>query len=201
MDPLSPSKARKIAKSDHPKTVANRRSVESKVGLDRMELRADGAFRTAKSRILKKLHRSVGWEQKSTAEKQQAEDRAIAELEVTRSQRKRAAEIQFMMMHERGEVDEFDEPMDEVEHADESENMKGVNSSDVESSAGSPSEGVMLYDEGKVSDDEWLTDDDVDVELQGIRKASGDKFWKKLEMWESMARTADREVKEAMLPK
>jgi hypothetical protein len=88
MNPFSPSKARKTTKSDHPKTVANHKSVESKTGLDKVDHNADVAFRTAKSRLLKKLQLSVGWEQKSTAEKQQAENRAIAELEAKRNQKK-----------------------------------------------------------------------------------------------------------------
>ena len=176
MDSFSPSKARKIAKSDHPKTVANRRSMESKTGLDRVELRADGAFRTAKSRILKNLRRSVGWEQKSTAEKQQAEDRGIAELETKRNNKKRAAEIKFLMMHERGELNQLGEPMNEVEHAGETESMEDMNFAEL--SVGSASEDMVLDDdEGEGLDDEWLTEDeDIAVELQEIKKALSDKF-------------------------
>ena len=92
-------------------------------------------------------------------------------------------------------------PMNKVEHAGKTESMKDMNFAEL--SVGSACEDMVLNnDKGEGLDDEWLTEDeDITVELQEIKKASADKFWEKMEKWEAKARTAERELKEAMLPK
>ena len=73
--------------------------------------------------------------------------------------------------------------MKEMKHVNQTESMREMN--DVKLSTDSVSENMMLNDE---LDDEWFTEDeDIKFKLQKIKKASGDKFWKKMETWEVRA--------------
>jgi hypothetical protein len=47
--------------SDNPKTIANRKSIQSKAGLDIFDYKADAAFRASKSRKLQALRRDPQW--------------------------------------------------------------------------------------------------------------------------------------------
>jgi len=176
MNSFSSFKAREIVKFDYLKTVANRRFMKFKTELDKVKLKADEAFWTAKSHILKNVHWLVKWKQKLTAEKQQAENHAIAELKVKRNHKKRAAEIKFLMMHERGKLNELSEFMNKVNHAGETESMKDMNFAEL--SMSSVSENMMLNDDKeKELNDEWLTENEnIAAELQKIKKTSSDKF-------------------------
>jgi hypothetical protein len=101
--------------SDNPKTVRNRQNEASKVGLDAALLRADVAFRTAKSRKLSSLHQSPEWLTMNARQQVAAEQKVVKPLESKRDQRKREHELEWRFKIETGRIepDEDDsEPMD-----------------------------------------------------------------------------------------
>ena len=82
------------ALSVHPKTVSNWRCLQNKWGTDLSDARADAAFRTAKSRALKKLRTSDGWSTMSLQAQQLAERDVVRELEEARKAKKAGHEVE-----------------------------------------------------------------------------------------------------------
>lgn len=87
--------------SDNPKTMANRKNIQSKAGLDISDYRADAAFRASKSRKLQALRRDPRWASWSDEQKQTMENDIIRQLEVKRDERKRKAEISLIVNWEK----------------------------------------------------------------------------------------------------
>jgi len=138
--PFAAPKSRNL-KSNHPRTIQNREYRLAKRGIELSELRDDGAFRTSKSRALKKLRTSDGWVDMSTAEQRKAEEEVVRQLEEKRDARKRAHEIEWFHKVENDEI-----------ASDEDD--KGVETKEVE-------EG----EEGDTGEEnEWLTEDSEDSE-------------------------------------
>jgi len=102
-DPFSPPKSRRETMSDNPKTMANRKAIQSKAGLDISDYRADAAFRASKSRKLQALRRDPQWTSWSQEKKQAMEEDIIRQLEVKRDERKRKAEISLIVDWEKSE--------------------------------------------------------------------------------------------------
>ena len=122
--PFAAPKSRNL-KSNHPRTIQNREYRLAKRGIELSELRDDGAFRTSKSRALKKLRTSDGWVDMSTAEQRKAEEEVVRQLEEKRDARKRAHEIEWFHKVENDEIasDEDDKGVEtkEVEEGEENE--------------------------------------------------------------------------------
>jgi hypothetical protein len=98
--------------STHPKTSQNREIEASKRGIDVAKLRADIAFRTAKSRGLKKLRESSVWDSMTISARHQAEQSLITKLEAKRDTKKRALEMEFRYRSERGTLASDEDLMD-----------------------------------------------------------------------------------------
>ena len=81
--------------SNHSKTVLNRRHLHNKSGLKLSDPCNQAAFRTAKSRALKKLRMNKGWNKMSPEEQRFAEGVVIRELEEARNAKKRAHELEW----------------------------------------------------------------------------------------------------------
>jgi ribonuclease D len=143
--PFATPKSRNL-KSSHPRTIQNREYRLAKRGIELSELRDDGAFRTSKSRALKKLRTSDSWVDMSAAEQRKAEEEVVRQLEEKRDAKKRAHEMEWFHKVENDEI-----------ASDEDD--KGVETKEVE-------EG----EEGEEGDagekDEWLTEDDEDSESE-----------------------------------
>jgi len=77
-------------------------------------LRADVAFRTAKSRKLKKLHESSEWLLMNPQQQRIADKNAVKPLEAKREKRKRGDELEWRFKTETGRIDsdEDDEQTD-----------------------------------------------------------------------------------------
>jgi hypothetical protein len=90
--------------SDNPKTIANHKSIQSKVGLDISDYRADAAFCASKSHKLQALPRDPQWASWSEEKKQAMERNIIRQLEVKRDERKRKAEISLIVDWEKSET-------------------------------------------------------------------------------------------------
>jgi hypothetical protein len=197
MDSLSPSKTRKLTKSDHPKTVANRKLIEAKTGLEKVEYRVNTAFRVAKSRELKKLHSAPGWERKSAFDKQLAESRVVTKLARIRDERIRAAEIESLVKHEQGDSDDEDELMEDMKPP--IEEAESAADDTVMEDAGLSSGEEIIVTDNEEGNDEWVTDDeDVTAALHEMKTASGVKFWEQMREWETKATAAEREFKAAL---
>ena len=87
-----PVETRPIMHSNNPKTVLNRSYNLVKQGIELSDHRDDSAFRTAKSRALRKLRTSDRWPMLSPAEQQDIEEAVIQELVSQREAKKRAHE-------------------------------------------------------------------------------------------------------------
>jgi hypothetical protein len=98
------------------KTIQNRKTEMLKRGVEVALLRADTAFRTAKSRGLAKLRESPQWVTMNERERQDAENDIIKRLELRRDDKKRKVELEWRYKVEEGLVDE-DEEMEEVYYA------------------------------------------------------------------------------------
>ena len=81
-NPFEPLGSKTVVHSSHPKTSSNRKHLLAKIGLELSLVRSDAAFRTAKSRALKKLRKSKGYLAMSAEEKKEAEQHTIDELEL-----------------------------------------------------------------------------------------------------------------------
>ena len=123
-DPFSPPRARET-KSNNPKTIANRKAIHSKAGLDIADHRADAAFRSAKSRKLNALHRTPQWASWSEEKKETVEADIIRELEKKRDDRKRKAEVALFLKWEKEGVkqagEDSNESMSDAEKNEEEE--------------------------------------------------------------------------------
>ena len=102
---FKPVKLRKELAAGKMKTHLNRANYCTKRGLEVSNHRDDNAFRTAKSRLLKKLRRSEGWDQLDDVERQRRENNAVAELEAKRDAKKRTHELEWLQKVEKGDVD------------------------------------------------------------------------------------------------
>jgi hypothetical protein len=102
--PVDPFKSR-IPKakpySTNPRTVANRSSELKKDRFERAMHRDQGAFRVAKSRMLKKLHVSQHFKSLPAEEQQNAEREAVEQLEKKYSGRKQLHKLQWIGQPER----------------------------------------------------------------------------------------------------
>jgi len=123
--------------SNNPKTVLNRSYNLVKRGIEISDHRDDSAFRTAKSRALRKLRTSDGWPGLSPAEQQDAEEAVIQELVSQREAKKRAHEREWRVKDERGEIEE-EQQRDDVKEA-EAEEEEWISEEDEEGSAQSDS--------------------------------------------------------------
>ena len=128
--------------SNNPKTVLNRSYNLVKRGIEISDHRDDSAFRTAKSRALRKLRTSDGWPGLSPAEQQDAEEAVIQELVSQREAKKRAHEREWRVKDERGEIEE-EQQRDDVKEAEAeeliAEEEEWVSEEDEEGSAQSDS--------------------------------------------------------------
>jgi hypothetical protein len=104
--------------SPNAKTTRNRNAERSKRGLEAAFLKADIAFRTAKSRALAKLHKSNEWGTLSDRQKSEAITKAVRMLEDKRDKRKRGHELEWRYKMDEGLVDSDEEPMQEVNCVD-----------------------------------------------------------------------------------
>jgi hypothetical protein len=186
--PFAPSKAWSRVTSDNPKTILNRRSIAAKRGLDLSNQRDRGAFRTAKSRALKKLRTSDPWLQLSPPEREEAEKREIHELEMASHARKRAHEIEWFRKVELGEIasDEDDDFIEEEDYIEDKDHDDG---------------------EENFMDDGWVTEEsDTDdkgkesalYDLREIQKRSGDAFQAKMEKLLVAAKKRDQELSDSL---
>ncbi len=102
---FKPRQASSKEHSTNAKTVRNRLNQVSKRGIDAALLKADGAFRRAKSRALQKLRQSPGWGFMSAEQQARAERDAIRPLETRRDYKRRHLEMEWRYKVEEGMVD------------------------------------------------------------------------------------------------
>ena len=115
-------------KSENPRTIQNREYHLAKHGIELSELRDDGAFRTSKSRALKKLCTSDAWVKMSHAEQEKAEEEVVHQLKEKRGARKRAHEKEWFHKVENNEIDsdEDDKAAEtKVKHEEDEEDDMG----------------------------------------------------------------------------
>ena len=91
-------------KSNNPRTIQNREYRLAKRGIELSEARDDGAFRTSKSRALKRLRTTDGWVGMSAAEQRKAEEEVVRQLEEQRDAKKRAHEVEWFHKVENDEI-------------------------------------------------------------------------------------------------
>jgi hypothetical protein len=101
--------------SDNPKTVRNRQYESSKVGLDAAFLRADVAFRTAKSRKLTTLHKSPEWLTMNPQQQAAAEEKVVRPLQAKRDKRKRDHELEWRFKTETGRIEPDEDDMTQMD--------------------------------------------------------------------------------------
>ena len=88
-NPFKPIASQDVVHSSNPKTYSNRQSLLAKTGLELSNIRDDAAFRTAKSRALRKLRKSKAYLAMTAGEKEAAEQNTIDEFDVEREDKKR----------------------------------------------------------------------------------------------------------------
>ena len=173
--PFKPIKQKKYHVSNHPKTNVNRSAILMKQGLDLSDYRDNSAFRTRKSRALKKLHNSAAWSRYNAAERIEKERELINDLEAERQAKKEEHERQWIQKVENDEISEDEENVEyrtedsssedhgeeSVEDMDEVESWSGFSEdvdedADVEEVAASPSLGTDIIDIKKKSATGWL---------------------------------------------
>ena len=211
-DLFSPPKPRSVhpeTLSKNPKTVANRKAIRSKSGLRIAYFRADSAFRAAKSRSLKALHRNANWSSWDDKQKQKAESDMIKKLEKKRNERKRKAEIALYAKWAKEEAQD-DEAVSDVPKAKKSRGMtkekedESVQESDADESMESEDdEWVTESDDGWVteSDDGWGTElDDAGLikSLTEVKKAAGKSFFTMMTQLEAKAEASSAALAEAL---
>ena len=91
--------------SVHLKTVSNYRCLQNKRGTNLSDVGTDAAFRTAKSRALKKLRTSDGWSTMSLQAQQLAEHDVMWELEEARKAKKARYEVEWMAKLATGQME------------------------------------------------------------------------------------------------
>ena len=133
--PFAASKPQNI-KSQNPKTIQNRAYRLAKRGLELAEHRDDNAFRTSKSRALKKLRTSTGWVDMSIEEQEKTEEEMIRQLEAKRDAKKQEHAKEWFHKVENDDIesDEDDIKVNTMTKADDEDRDEGT-------------------------DDEWWTDD------------------------------------------
>src|SRR5271170_6518639 len=113
---FKPRQTKSTEHSAHPKTTKNRENEAAKRGIDIAIIRADTAFRVAKSRALAKLHKSSEWIAMDAAAKRRAEKRVIKLLEDRRDKRETAIEHEYRYRAEVGILEPGEDLMDGVEY-------------------------------------------------------------------------------------
>jgi hypothetical protein len=221
-DLFSPPKPRSVhpeTLSKNPKTVANRKAIRSKSGLRIAYFRADSAFRAAKSRSLKALHRNANWSSWDDKQKQKAESDMIKKLEKKRNERKRKAEIALYAKWAKEEAQD-DEAVSDVPKAKKSRGMtkekedESVQESDADESMESEddeSEDDESEDDESMEseDDEWVTESDdgwgtelddagLIKSLTEVKKAAGKSFFTMMTQLEAKAEASSAALAEAL---
>ena len=211
-DLFSPPKPRSVhpeSLSKNPKTVANREAIRSKSGLRIAYFRADSAFRAAKSRSLKALHRNANWSSWDDKQKQKAESDMIKKLEKKRDERKRKAEIALYAKWAKEEAQD-DEAVSDVPKAKKSRGMtkekedESVQESDADESMESEDDESM-----ESEDDEWVTESDdgwgtelddavLIKSLTDVKKAAGKSFFTMMKQLEAKAEASSAALAEAL---
>ena len=226
-DLFSPPKPRSVhpeTLSKNPKTVANREAIRSKSGLRIAYFRADSAFRAAKSRSLKALHRNANWSSWDDKQKQKAESDMIKKLEKKRDERKRKAEIALYAKWAKEEAQD-DEAVSDVPKAKKSRGMtkekedesvqesdadESMESEDDESEDDESEDDESEDDESMESeDDEWVTESDdgwgtelddavLIKSLTDVKKAAGKSFFTMMKQLEAKAEASSAALAEAL---
>ena len=203
-DLFSPPKPRSVhpeTLSKNPKTVANRKAIRSKSGLRIAYFRADSAFRAAKSRSLKALHRNANWSSWDDKQKQKAESDMIKKLEKKRNERKRKAEIALYAKWAKEEAQD-DEAVSDVPKAKKSRGMtkekedESVQESDADESMESEDDEWVTE-----SDDGWVTESDdagLIKSLTEVKKAAGKSFFTMMTQLEAKAEASSAALAEAL---
>jgi len=171
--PFKPLRKRKTDTSIHPKSVINRSYESAKRGLDIAIHRDTVAFRTAKSRTLKKLRDREDWDRLPEKERAREEKAAVDVLTVKYDAKKRGHLQQWRRKVEAGEVseDEQEEPDDEEEDEQADDVVDGQED-----------DWVDMEDE-----DEELPLEDVSMEIQAMKKIAGVGWAMKLAKLEAIA--------------
>ena len=158
----------------HPKTIVNRKNIKAKTGLEISDYRDESAFRTAKSRALKKLRTSNGWATLSSNQQEEAEERVITDLEAKLDAKKRIHELEWMKQVE--DCDDADaEVLDFNDEKNPIQDSKPIESGTNETDDGwyteSDSDKCLLDDCLDESDKEQMI-----RTLEEIRKESGTRW-------------------------
>ncbi len=173
--PFACPKERSDTKSLHPKTVLNRRRLHNKRGLELSDTRDEAAFRTAKSRALKKLRTDKGWNEMSSEEQRFAEGTVVRELEEARDAKMRAHELEWLEKLATGRVEPDEADGGEGETAREATSVKHQ---DVDT------HGSRLDNAGEVEarndSDEWVSDVESDEEAAGLIRKVQEKWTVKI---------------------
>jgi hypothetical protein len=191
--PFVPPKTRKHVKSSNPKTVLNRTYATAKRGLDISDHRDDGAYRSKKYRVLKKLHSCDGWADMSTDEQATAEETIVRKLEEERDAKKKIHEREWIKKADNDEIKSDEDDMiavDEEDVGNESDDgkssWKGVETAVDDDRPGMGSGG---------DESEWSTDDDdkedVDCltrELVEIKKKASERYMATIAKWEEVGK-------------
>ena len=208
--PYVHSQYRRDAQSINPKTLAHRTYLHNKRGIELSNERDQAAFRTAKSRALKKLRASEEWKEMSAEERQYAADDIISQLEEVRDQKKADHECQWLekVATKQLEPDEF------VEEPSDSSVGQGVDK--MKMAECFPADGMqpvgdkggracISEPEGDGDSEEWISESEFDEALPseageavlgGIREvynAWSSVISKKLEELEEEAKSIEQE--------
>jgi hypothetical protein len=179
--PFAAPKSRNL-KSKNPRTVQNREYRLAKRGIELSELHDDSAFRTSKSRALKKLRTSDRWVKMSHTEQEKAEEEVVRQLEEKRDAKKRTHEKEWFRKVENDEI-----------HSDEDDRAAETQVKNEEDEKG---------DMG--NEDEWFTEDsegsdDVSDSLNlvdriiEVRYRAGSAFMEGLKKAEELAVKKEQE--------
>jgi hypothetical protein len=188
------------AQSQNPKTIQNLAYRSAKRGIELAEFRDDAAFRTSKSRALKKLRTSDGWVNMSAEEQTRAEVEAIRILEQQRDAKKREHEKQWFQKVENQDIapdeDDLAVNIKAEEHLDG--NTVGTAAGDTVDTAASDAD--ALGEDGEWStdgSDEFGLDEDDNLDwisdFNDIKERYGDAFMKALTEAEKHAVKKDEE--------
>src|SRR5277367_4159765 len=156
--PFATPKSRNL-KSNNPRTIQNREYRLAKRGIELSEARDDGAFRTSKSRALKRLRTTDGWIEMSAAEQRKAEEVVVRQLEEKRDAKKRAHEMEWFHKVENDEIasDEDDKGGGTVEESEGGAGAEGREGGRLARERGD--EGEWWREDGEDSDaEDWKGD-------------------------------------------
>jgi len=177
--PFKPLRKRKADTSLHPKSIINCSYNSAKCGLDIAMHRDAVAFRTAKSRMLKKLHDHEDWDRLPEEERAREEKAAVDVLTVKYNAKKRGHLQQWRHKVEAGEVseDEQEEPEDEEDEQTADDVAEGQDEDD---------DWADMEDDME-DEDEELPLEDVSMEIQAMKKIAGVGWARKLAKLEVIA--------------